>query len=131
MLLKFRLKQPIALPCYQHHLWLNCHRRVLVLNDDSYTATITAKPSSYVTFRRVMGEVLVTVESHGRALWVRRSIDLSIKLSKAVLSRHSTGKVIGVSENAELVQINRSLNRLFTAAIEHDAQESRRREGPV
>lgn len=47
-----------------------------------------------------------------------RSIDLSVNKNKtkqkkpqceAVQNKHSTGKVIGVSEPAELAQINRSL----------------------
>ena len=55
--------------------------------------------------------------AHGRAFWVCRSIDLSVKQCEAIQNRLSTGKVIGVGEPAELAQINRPLNRLFTAAI--------------
>lgn len=66
---------------------------------------------------------------HGSTFWFRRSIDLSVNQCEAVQNRHSTGKVIGVSEPAELAQINRSLNRLFTAVIRHDAWGNRRHGG--
>lgn len=66
---------------------------------------------------------------HGSTFWFCRSIDLSVNQCEAVQNRHSTGKVIGVSEPAELAQINRSLNRLFTAVIRHDAWGSRRHGG--
>lgn len=76
-------------------------------------------------------EVLLTGLAHRTAFWSCTSIDLSIKECKAVQNRHSTGKVIGVSEPAELAQINRSLNRLFMAAIWHDAWEKRQQRFPA
>lgn len=68
---------------------------------------------------------------HGSSLFSCRSIDLSINQCEVVQNEHSTGKVIGMSEPAELAQINRSLNRLFLSVIWHDAWENRWCGGPA